>query len=162
MMKQYQQGFTLLEMMIVIGIIGILAAVAIPYYQDYLERGRLTAAKKVMLATKQFYENGKLEKPNDFSDRAKFQPILKSYLDNEVNSNESIRSHYTIRGFVAGEGKAAYIVMVTVPSDATKSGLYMSYRGDVYKCKAGAIKVRADNTWTDDGKKPANCGNERF
>ena len=51
-MKRVQQGFTLIELMIVVAIVGILAAIALPAYQDYVIRSKMSEATAALAACK--------------------------------------------------------------------------------------------------------------
>jgi type IV pilus assembly protein PilA len=56
-MRKIQQGFTLIELMIVVAIVGILAAIAIPAYQDYTTRAKVTEGLSLANAAKILVED---------------------------------------------------------------------------------------------------------
>jgi type IV pilus assembly protein PilA len=66
-MKTLQKGFTLIELMIVVAIIGILAAVAIPAYQDYIARAQVSEAVNLLAS-------GKTGMAEYYADKATWPP----------------------------------------------------------------------------------------
>jgi len=135
-MKKIQQGFTLIELMIVVAIIGILAAIAIPAYQDYTIRAQVSEGLNLAAAAK--------------------AAIAESYLNTgvapltRVEAGMSAVATDTQGKYVASVGVANGVILVTYGNDANaalKTGPetlgitpYLSIdKSVIWKCGAGKV-----------------------
>ncbi|HFA4806931.1 TPA: pilin, partial [Neisseria gonorrhoeae] len=91
-MNTLQKGFTLIELMIVIAIVGILAAVALPAYQDYTARAQVSEA--ILLAegqksavTEYYLNHGKWPENNDSAGVASSDKIKGKYVQSVTVAN---------------------------------------------------------------------------
>jgi len=85
-MKEQQHGFTLIELMIVVAIIGILAAVAIPVYQNYIIRAQVSEGLSLAGAAKTavgeyLMEHGTYPTTNDMAGLSAPANISGNYVD---------------------------------------------------------------------------------
>ena len=110
-MSKIQQGFTLIELMIVVAIIAILAAIAIPAYQDYVIRSQVSEGSSLA-------EGSKTAVAEFFSNKGYFPA---SNVSAGVATNTSIVGNYVTQVTITGGTAASGTITVTYGNQANSA-----------------------------------------
>ncbi len=130
-----QKGFTLIELMIVVAIIAILAAIALPAYQDYVARSQVSEAMTLSggaktAVTEYYADKGQFPDNNTKAGLAPAASISGKYVASVlVNGNGLITA--TMKGAASASSKIAGKTFIMTPADAGGSVTWSCTGGNI-------------------------------
>lgn len=131
--KLYYQGFTLVEMMIVVAILAILSIIAVPAYNGYLERGYLSQAHAELISINNAFKNELLKNPTSSGEEidSKLSKFVADY-----KADPKIATKYRFNGQMEEAKTSRRYRLTALPiAKDYKLAIWMDSLGNTYKCQ---------------------------